>query len=137
MQDSTCEKCGIEIQIWKRADTIRCKNCGALYDIISSELQDQHIDYVFNFIEFRCINVAALKDCDNACPAPGMYCKEHVSDTSFTSVRSSISYATQRLADAKEILERMEESKKTWLIQEVSGIDEQDSSVREDSDGEN
>jgi hypothetical protein len=136
MQDPVCEKCSTKIPIWKRDNIIKCRECGAFYTIIDSELQDQHIDYSFNFVGFKCINITNFQGCDNICPAPGMYCREHVSDSNFITAKNSITYAIERLADAKENLKRMEESKKTWLIQEVSGIDEQNNSIREDSDGE-
>lgn len=124
MQCPICEKCGTKIQVWKHADIIKCKECGALYELITSKLQEQHIDYEFNFTGFRCINTSSLEACDNICPAPGMYCREHTSDESFVAVRSSINYAVKRLANAKENLDKMKESRKIWLIQEVSGIDE-------------
>jgi len=136
MQDPTCEKCGTKIQIWKYTDTVKCKECGASYKLIVSELHDLHIDYEFEFAEFRCVNVTTFANCDNICPAPEMYCKEHVSDVSFDAVKSSINYAVKRLSDAKDNLERMEESKKIYLIQEVSGINGQDDSIREDKNGE-
>jgi len=99
-----------------------------LYEIESKDVGDHQIDFTYKFIGFKCVYSSALEGCDNTCPAPHMYCKEHTSDASFESARKSIQYAENRLELAKETLQQMEESKKTWLIQEVSGIDE-DSSV--------
>ena len=53
-----------------------------------------------------------------------MYCEEHLKDEDFETARNSISYTRGRLQVADQMLERMEESKKIWLIQKVSGIDD-------------
>ena len=128
MKDTTCIKCGCLIQQWVRSDNIKCKQCGALYKLSSSDAQDQAIEYSYDFVGFNCIHSSISGDCDKFCPAPRMYCKEHVSDESFENINKQISYAEDRVKALKEDLECMQDSKKTWLIQKVSGIDE-DSSV--------
>jgi hypothetical protein len=128
MQDSMCIKCGTKIQCWSYRESIKCKCCGALYEIENKDVGDQEIEFTYKFLGFKCIYSSALDSCDNTCPAPQMFCKEHTSDDSFAAAKKSIEYAENRLELAKETLNQMEESKKTWLIQEVSGIDE-DSSV--------
>ena len=135
MQDTICEKCRATIKIWTKSNKIKCRECGSLYELESSESGDQHINYVFSFVGFECIHSALSSACNNLCPAPGMFCKEHVSDESFKAIENSISYVAQRLVTAEATLEQMKESKKTWLIQEVSGINEQDSSIRKDENG--
>lgn len=130
LQDSKCEKCDSTIQVWKKTDSIKCKHCGALYEITSTDISSENLSFTYDFISFKCVHSDISGPCENSCPAPGMYCKEHVSDKSFKGAKDSIKYAEVRLQDAKDTLERMEESKKTWLIQEVSGLDEQDDAVQ-------
>lgn len=127
MQDSMCIKCGTKIQSWVRSDTIRCKICGAIYEVEDSTVGDQTVEYTYKFVGFHCIHSSSLESCDNICPASHMYCKDHTSDSSFEAANNSIRYAEERLEIVKETLTQMEESKKTWLIQEVSGIDEDNS----------
>jgi len=130
MQSVECEKCGTVIQQWVYSDIITCSSCGAIYNVTQSELVDQYVKYEFEFTEFQCMHKTISESCQNACPAPGMYCREHVSDDAFKEAHNSIKYAEERLEAANDKLELMKESKKTWLIQEVSGIgDEQDDVV--------
>ena len=127
MQSASCIKCGTVFQMWVRSDTIKCKECGATYEVEDSVLGDQHVEYSYKFVGFSCMHSSAMTTCDNKCPASNMYCKEHIGDEYFATANNSIEYAEKRLIEAKEKLERLEESKKIYLIQEVSGIDEDNS----------
>jgi len=130
MQNAECEKCGEIILSWVYSDIITCGTCGAIYNVSASTMEDQYIQYEFEFVEFQCMQKSIAESCNNYCPAPGMYCKEHTSDKAFKDANNSIRYSEERLATAKEKLELMEESKKTWLIQEMSGIeDDKDNTI--------
>ena len=130
MQGTKCEKCGDVIHLWVYSNIITCGSCGSVYNVSSSFVEDQCIKYEFEFVEFKCMQKSISDSCQNPCPAPGMFCKEHTSDKSFKDADSALKYAKERLEAAKYKLETMRESKKTWLIQEVSGIgDDQDKVV--------
>jgi len=131
MGDAMCIRCGITLKVYKQSAVIKCKECGAVYNLTERKLNDENVELDYDFAGFNCIHTTYDSTCSNACPAAQMYCKEHTSDESFESAKSSIGYAEKSLEAAKDVLEKMEESKKTWLIQEVSGIDE-DNSIRED-----
>jgi len=136
MNDTECEKCNGAIHFKDDADTAKCRTCGSLYEIDENIINEQVVERTYNFVEFQCIHATYTNKCNNKCPASEMYCMEHVSDDNLISAEQSVEYAKDRLQSAEEILEQMRESKKTWLIQKVSGIDEQDNSIWEDSDGE-
>jgi hypothetical protein len=124
MQNATCEKCGSVIQLWTCENIIRCNSCGAIYNVSTTELKDQYVEFTFNFVEFQCMHSNISGNCTTKCPAPEMYCKDHTSDEAFKDANNNISYCEDRLLIAKEKLQKMEESKKIWLIEEVSGINE-------------
>ncbi|KKL96795.1 hypothetical protein LCGC14_1840890 [marine sediment metagenome] len=123
LQSPICEKCGENIMLWAYSENISCTECGAVYHVSKSELKDQYMEYEFDFVEFQCIQKSITESCQNVCPAPSMFCKEHTSDESFKEAKNAIQYAMNRVATTKEKLKKMEESKKIHLIQKVSGID--------------
>ena len=130
MQGTTCEKCGCNILLWRqKGDTIRCNECGAFYQLIKRkfvehESKENEVEYSFDFIGFRCMLIKGSGYCKNACPAPGMYCKEHISEQAFKDARALSNYCAGRLKEVEDRLEQMEESKRIWLIQEISGIED-------------
>lgn len=123
LQDTACIKCDSIIKLYSKTDTVRCENCGAFYGSYNLNINEQEIEYTYDFSSFRCI-LSGIKKCENICPAPFMFCKEHTTDECFEKVNSELKYSEKRIADIKEKLERMEESKKNWIIKELSGIDE-------------
>ena len=133
MEQITCEKCGAIIRLYNCPTKIKCTNCAATYQVSKqdlgiriSESGEQRIELIYNFVEFQCIYAVMSGDCTNHCPALGMYCKEHASDSFLKDAESNISYCEERVIVAKEKLQRIEESKKIWLIEELSGINEDD-----------
>lgn len=138
MERTACNKCSSELYFNQHDETARCKECGAVYQLAENQIDGEQISQTYEFMEFRCIYTSySLPQCNNVCLAPEMYCKKHLEDCDFKSAHDAINYAKDRLQVAEQTLERMEESKKIWLIQEVSGINEQDCSVRKDEDGQN
>lgn len=134
MQSPECIKCGENIKLYARSNILRCESCGAFYEMQTQNLGDQHVEFTYDFKSYKCMNkVIFEKDkCEEECPAPHMYCLNHLTDEHFTQARSGITYAEQRVEEAKDKVQRMEEAKKTWLIKEVSGIDDQDHTVSDD-----
>lgn len=128
MQTSTCIKCNSRIHSKSnfRDIGIQCSECGAHYELKEEDSLEGHIDYTFEYTGFRCIHKKSFSDpCQNTCPGPAMFCKEHITDKYFDKISEEISYAEQRLEEVKEELSKMNESKRIWLISEMSGIDEQ------------
>jgi hypothetical protein len=125
MQGATCEKCGALIQPYAYSDTIKCYACGSVYLFSASEPKNDGssgIEFQFDFKEFRCLHTTYAAECHNSCPAMDMYCKEHTSDASFEDVKRSIQYAQERVNEISAKLSKMEESKRIWLIEEISGV---------------
>ena len=121
MQKACCEKCSNLIDF--DSDEVKCRECGAVYGIDSTEINEDEILKIYNFVEFRCMHRTYAESCNNKCLAPEMYCEEHTKDEDFISARNSLTYANDRVRVAGRVLERMEESRKLWLIKKVSGID--------------
>lgn len=123
MQDSSCIKCGNRIYCKAQSSEAKCRACGATYELEKSDIDGQHISCSYKFVHYRCIYSSIMTEsCNNVCPSSYMYCKEHISDDDFDSANRLITHTEQQLKTAVETLERMKESKRIWLIQEVSGI---------------
>jgi hypothetical protein len=129
IKDISCQHCGNFISMWARSDFIKCNMCGASYEVKKSTLKDQHVEYEFDFVGFQCIYNNVGSTCKNTCPSQGMYCEDHVSDKSFEKASSSISYFKKQVENAEERLEIMKESKKTWLILKLSGMEEDNEGI--------
>jgi hypothetical protein len=137
MQDPKCAKCSNTIKVYSYANSngIKCPDCGAYYELISQNSNAQpgvDIGFTYEFLEFRCIHSSYLTPCENVCPTLGMYCKDHTSDKFIEEVQKEITSNDRRLQESKTKLDRVYESKKTWLIGKLSGIDE----TRKSSDSE-
>jgi len=132
MQDAQCIKCSESMKLYARSDVLRCDNCGSFYEQVGQQPGDQHIEFTYDFKNYRCTHTTYMDKCENECPAPYMYCLEHLKEENFNEAKRIIVSAEERVEHSKEILSRMEEAKKTWLIKEVSGIDDQDHTISED-----
>ncbi|MFA5024284.1 MAG: hypothetical protein WC523_04970 [Patescibacteria group bacterium] len=119
-----CEKCGENIQLWTCPEkNVKCKRCGAFYKVIEIKYEDQCVRFECEFVEFQCIKVDAMSvPCTNVCPAQAMFCKDHVTDECFRAANTVMEYHEKLIELGKEELNRMEESKKIWLIEEISGV---------------
>lgn len=129
MQDPKCVKCNSNIKVYSYTNVggIKCPDCGAYYQLLNQNNNAQpgiDINFTYEFVEFRCIYVSYLNPCDNVCPAPEMYCQEHTSDKFIEEVQKEIVSNDKRLKESKDKLDKVYESKKTWLIGKLSGIDE-------------
>lgn len=129
-QDVHCIKCNDQIKIYGKPDEMAC-GCGANYSILKAHIVDQQVEMEYKFMGFVCVQSGFNSNCKNPCPAPNMYCKEHCSDEAIASAKRDIEYAEQRMVQNKNKLASLEESKKTWLINQMSGLNEQDNSVSE------
>lgn len=135
-QNIRCEKCDHNIYPKDNQTTIKCHNCGAFYALSGSVECSIDKVAIFDFVEYKCLHRGLAsdrssgnmyEDCNNTCPIAGMYCKDHCTEKDIESAKSSVSYAYKRLKDSEEHLDVLRESKKVWLIKEISGIDEEDS----------
>lgn len=124
MQDPTCAHCDNEIRVYGHSEEIKCPECGALYTLSKSEIGDGQAQYEYEFVGFNCIYNSFMDKCENMCPAPFMFCEEHVSDKFINEAERNIKSCEARLQESVERLDKMNESKKTWMIGKLSGIDE-------------
>jgi hypothetical protein len=62
-----------------------------------------------------------------------MYCKDHSSLESQKAVKESIEYYKLKSKECEDRLYNINESRKLWLIQEMSGIDEGNNFIQKDS----
>lgn len=106
-----------------------CKSCGARYDLISTNVENNLIDAEYIFGGFNCMEQGWLEKCTNICPAPFMYCRQHSNDDSIKKAEREIEEAKGKVDQAKSKLDTIRESKKTWIVTKLSGMDndEQDS----------
>ena len=141
--DTTCLRCNSEIKVYKKDISLRCGKCGAHYEVVSENMEDDIPNVSYDFKGHKCIHqeiginlTAEEKWCQEDCPSPGMYCKVHCSDEKITSAKQSITYAKNRVERAEDHLKDLEESTKIWLVKELSGLnEEQDDSISEDENG--
>ncbi len=125
-QDFDCVRCSHKIRLYNFDPTnIKCGDCGAVYILIDQKVQDGYktVNFGYDFYGFKCI-YSGIDACENLCPSPFMYCKEHCSDQSLERIKDDISFNMDKIKNLKNKLELMEESKKNWLISEVAGLDE-------------
>lgn len=134
MQKPECIKCGENIDTYSRSDVLRCDNCGATYESVAYQMGDQHVEFTYEFRAYKCMHSTLFDKCEAECPAPYMNCLEHLEEKHFNQAKSRIKDALEKVEQTKETLRRMEEAKKTWLIKEVSGIDE-DHTIPENKNG--
>src|SRR5271169_5723932 len=88
-----CEKCGESISLWVCPEkSVKCEKCGAVYVVVSSQYADQAVEFECVFSQFQCISKGISDSCANVCPAPGMYCKAHLTDDCYTTIRNSITF---------------------------------------------
>lgn len=123
-----CEKCDCNISLsclQEIPDNVRCPGCGANYKLSNRDENEEGIILEFDFSGFKCMHKEPFTCCDNDCPVQNMYCLEHTSDEAFENERKTIAYLEERLSERKSYLNKMEESKKIWLIQELSGVDDE------------
>jgi hypothetical protein len=126
IKNVVCEMCLEKIFVKARSDTLKCDTCGARYQFDKSIVCDQHIEYEYNFVGFECLydDIITGNKCSNLCPSMKMYCKDHSSQEYQRRAEYNIQLIEKRLRDAKTTLDNINESKRIWLIQEVSGLDD-------------
>jgi len=120
-----CEKC--EQSSWSNLGfnkTIKCNKCGAIYKVVSEHCRESNIDLECEFSEFHCTKTElGGSTCQNICPAQNMFCLKHLSESCYDLTKGCIQYYENIVATQKAELDKMDESKRLWLIQELSGID--------------
>lgn len=98
----------------------RCNNCGASYKLIQYSTDTSEVLCSYKFDNFLC----RYFKCDNKCPLPFMYCIEHCGTKYIGKVEDNIKYANSTIKSDREKINLMKESKKTWMITKLSGINE-------------
>ena len=131
MPDTICTECKYKIQFYNSFNNIRCNNCGAYYMVESKLIVNSGVEFMYNFIEFKC-TYSFMEPCLNVCPMPYMFCKSHITEECAKQIKSSYIYASNALQRSKDRLKRIQESKKTWVITRLSGIDEKRDSISKD-----
>lgn len=135
-----CARCNSAVNMLSPEHSDRyakCASCGASYGFTDRLLEDKEVRYTFDFKNYECIFKELFGiSCRGITLGPNMYCLDHLTDDFFTKARSAIRGAEQKIDEATETLQLMKDSKKLWLINEMSGIDEQEDSVSDGSDGE-
>lgn len=119
--DVNCIKCGELIRVHNKPMEVYCI-CGAGYKLIKEEIVEQHIEMEYNFTNFVCIFSNYSNRCNKSCPAPNMYCKDHCNDDAIETILRDIQYSEERMVQLKKRLENLQESRKNWIISEMSGI---------------
>jgi len=134
--DADCLICSTSISIRDREEFIRCGECGANYILIPHILTADSPELTYTFDGHKCMYSSIggslpinERWCSEGCPTARMYCEEHCASSYIDNARGAVSYAQGRVVSAEEKLDKLEESKKIWLMRELSGID-----AKEDND---
>ena len=141
--DVDCLICSTGIKVRDKGDSLRCGDCGAHYSLIAENVYCDDPNLMYEFAGHMCLHnntginlTVEERWCQEVCPTSRMYCKIHCADSYIDNARGGVSYSKGRVARAEELLDTLEESKKTWLIKELSGIDEDSNdTVPEDETG--
>jgi hypothetical protein len=99
-----------------------CESCGARYKLVNININNGEPSVEYTFTGFNCIEQGWLEKCTNTCPAPFMYCQNHSDDDSIKKAEKHIEEAKEKVTAAEDKLKSVKESKKTWMVTELSGI---------------
>ncbi len=102
-------------------ETVRCGDCRAVFKREEVNIDEASVEVSYTFTDFGCLNTG----CDEICPSPYMYCKTHSSEEEIEKHRKSLQYAKDRLDKELSKLDVMERSRKTWLIMELGGVEDE------------
>lgn len=116
-----CLKCGEQLRINGVPQRTSC-GCGAHYELVSSQIVDQYVQSEYDFKGFVCTFKSYTTACYNSCPSPNMYCRDHCSDDTVVSAKKDVEYAEQRVNEMRKKLDAIENSKKVWIISDMSGL---------------
>ena len=122
--DSNCLKCSLIVRVSGKPDAF-CNNCGAYYKLIKSEIVEDKVEMEYEYVSFICMFSNYQSACKNSVPSTDMYCKEHSDDKTIDKVKQEIEYTEKNLDNLKTKLSRIEESKKVWIINELSGLNDE------------
>lgn len=126
LSDFTCIHCGHKSIFLDMKSAWHCAKCGAKYKLMGHTINNLgNIECEYNMNGFNCIQGSYTNKCDNVCPAPYMYCKEHSDKEHLERAKRAVSDAAKRVEDAKSNYKLVEESRKTWMITELSGMDDE------------
>ena len=120
-----CQHCNNKILNGTLEDIHVCSSCGARYKGVATKLNNGEPTVEYTFTGFNCIEMNYFDKCNNTCPAPFMYCQYHCNDASIEKAKRVIEEAKNKVEEAKDKLKAVEESKKTWMITELSGINDE------------
>jgi hypothetical protein len=124
LNGAECQHCDNKILNKVLEDIHICNLCGAKYKVVNINLNNGEPGVEYTFIGFNCIEISYLNKCNNTCPAPFMYCQYHCNDESIRKTKRLIEEAKNKVKEAEDKLKAIKESKKTWMITELSGIDD-------------
>ena len=102
-----------------------CDNCGARYELLNTNLSNQKVTVEFKFEGFNCLEISFFSKCNNICPAPFMYCRSHSDDVSIKRAEGTVESAKKTVEKEKDKLNMIKESKKTWMVTKLSGIEDE------------
>jgi rRNA maturation endonuclease Nob1 len=120
-----CQHCNHKVLNGSLEETEICESCGARYKLVNVNINNNEPNSEYAFTGFNCIERGWLDKCHNTCPAPFMYCKYHSDDASIEKAKKAIDEAKCKVVEAEERLKVVEESKKTWMVTELSGINDE------------
>ena len=121
--DINCVKCGTGIRVSGKPEDLFCNACGCYYKLMKAEIIENQVELEYDSMGFVCMFSTYNSNCRNYVPSPDTYCKDHSDDKTIEKVKQEIEYTEKNLNGLKVKLERIEESKKIWLINKLSGLD--------------
>ena len=118
-----CQHCKNKIFNITLDETCVCKTCGSKYKLIDLKISNQQISAEFEFEGFCCLEQGYINKCNNMCPAPSMFCMIHSDESSIKKTKDSIKIAEDAVERERNKLDLIIKSKKTWIITNLSGIE--------------
>jgi len=120
-----CRHCSKTIFNSSLENIMICNSCGARYELVNININNNEPLTEYTFTGFNCIEQSWLEKCTNTCPAPFMFCKNHSDDHNIKKAEESIKAAEEKVIEAEDKLKAIKESKKTWMVTELSGISDE------------
>ncbi len=128
MDELACIHCSNGVKVNLEDELSKCSDCGALYKIESKEVSKNEVIISCSFEGYGCIqhSFINIKSCQSQCPSPYMFCETHSTEKCIEQQKEKLQSMGRDIDNQKSRLDLMEKSRATWLIMELSGINEKD-----------
>jgi len=100
-----------------------CDDCGGKYKRTNVSFCNNKVEVEFMSDGFGCLEQGYFAKCNNSCPGPNMYCKEHSNDDALDRAKQALKSSEETVRKREDRIRQIKESRKTWAISKLSGLD--------------